>query len=231
MKKLILLLMFLVFMSGVAGAAPTLLLKLTEVEPEVSMHVQLASYNISNMKVGVHNFEMKDFDPSEDPILPRWGFCIEADPSSTQFQSYEVVDLEDAPEPDGPGGNAMGIVKADYIRQLWAARISEVDDDISAAAFQLAVWEIVYDDVWGLSEGSGSFYVYSSTNSNVTGAVALASDWLSDFDFSGDKANLLALQSMSYQDFVVEVVPAPGAILLGGLGMGLVGWLRKRRGL
>jgi len=58
--------------------------------------------------------------------------------------------------------------------------------------------------------GATQTYAYGVDGSNIVGIYQDASDRWHGFQY---------------------VIPAPGAMLLGGLGVGLVGWLRKRRTL
>jgi len=57
-------------------------------------------------------------------------------------------------------------------------------------------------------------------------SLALAGIHRVEVDFTGDFG-----YSLDDLDFNAGVVPVPGAILLGTIGAGLVGWLRRRRAL
>jgi len=72
---------------------------------------------------------------------------------------------------------------------------------------------LVAEQSWNFGTGAGTFNL--SFSSPVSLLVFSDSGW---YDIAID-------------DLTVTPIPAPGAILLGSIGVGLVGWLRRRRTL
>lgn len=73
-------------------------------------------------------------------------------------------------------------------------------------------------DYWGTSWETWSLSVASAGMYTVVFEVRNSLDSIKD-------------SYVGIDNVLLQVIPAPGAVLLGGIGVGLVGWLRRRRTL
>lgn len=103
-----------------------------------------------------------------------------------------------------------------------ATRTSTTDN---SAAFQLAIWEIVYEGGTGLDLTTGTFHI--TNNNGNTAAQNLANTWLTNLPGSSVVA-LTLLHSDNEQDFITVLpgdrdccttVPEPSPLPLAALGL------------
>jgi len=161
-------------------------------------------------------------------------YCTDLNERVTNaVKSYSIV-----PVSATPGSVPMGAAKSAAIADLFGfaagAQLNGSTSNALAAAFQLAVWEIVqdYNPIVGLASLSltgGSFTATKTNGTALSGTVLSAAAGL--FASIGAEASptpLMGLTNDGAQDQVLPgVVPAPGTIALATLGLACAG--RRRR--
>ena len=183
-------------------------------------------------------------------------FCIELGQFAYKsFRTYEKTPVENAPDPyvsSTPTGASIGSQRADLLDLLadnyWTLAFTS---DVYAAAFQLAVWEIVHEsttlapgnplsqplELSKTSSDRGTFYVNNSwLSGDREDAVDLANEWLHNINNNSivhdDNLSLYALSNHYKQDQIYQyipnmpddegTVPEPGSLLVWA-GMCLMG--------
>ncbi len=152
-------------------------------------------------------------------------FCIDIFEhiKTTGVTSYNVVDPAAAPNNYAMVADKAGLL-SHWFGKYYQGNTLDQWTKNEARAFQMGVWEIVFDDLNLIGDVfAGSFFVNGPNT-----ARALAQNWFDDLTWkTGKTLDLVAMSTPSgpavgrYQDQIVVVpVPAavyPGLILLTGL--------------
>ncbi len=127
------------------------------------------------------------------------------------------------------GASHFGTERATDLSRLFTAAQGFVVDKFTSAAMQAGIWEIIYEKSPSFSLTGGTF---TGAPQEAAGQSAFntVNRFLVDLATYKPDARIDVLENAAQQDFLVATtVPEPQTWMLFGVGLGLVGLLRRRR--
>lgn len=226
----------LVSVMGAAASAGTVNLDFQGTGLKQSVRINDTSLGISSLNVSAGQLKFKVLAGGTHPGFTvgaiLFTFCT--DISQGAADGYlTIVDLHQAPAP----GTSMGVDRANLIRLLYATKFAESQTtDLKAAAFQLAVWEIVNEAVIDFSQGTrglagidtsaGDFWASNNAAARTEANTYLDTAFLA-FKDGITGMDLVAGISPTIQDQIF-IIPLPTGAGLACAGLMAIGARRKR---
>ncbi len=216
-----------------------------------TLAVTLNGTAFPNTPVGPFYWNQNQVPPNTNFPPPIATFCIELDQSQPlppigSNTTFSVVNPNAAPTIGNNPAKIAAIAElyGRYYQLAWNDK-NTFHGSVDSAAFQLALWELVYDGAASKNLATGNFQApglgtYTTTAQNMLNSLN-GSDAFNQ-NFGGYELIALlapATQPAKPQDFVQDqlilrpkgVVPAPPAVLLAGIGalalLGRARWTRR----
>jgi hypothetical protein len=126
------------------------------------------------------------------------------------------------------GASYFGADKATDLSRLFTAAQGFVVDKFTSAAMQAGIWEIIYEHGESFSLTGGTFKG-APEDAAGQGAFDKINGFLMNLDAYKADARIDVLSNGEHQDFLVATIPEPETWMLFGMGLGVIGLLRRRR--
>jgi len=126
------------------------------------------------------------------------------------------------------GVSYFGATKAADLSRLFTAAQGFVVDKFTSAAMQAGIWEIIYEHGPSFSLTGGTFKG-APAEAAGQGAFNVVNGFLMNLGNYSAEAGIDVLTNGEHQDFLVATIPEPETWMLLGVGLGVVGLLRRRR--
>ena len=126
------------------------------------------------------------------------------------------------------GVSYFGATKTADLSRLFTAAQGFVVDRFTSAAMQAGIWEIIYEHGPSFSLTGGTFKG-APEEAAGQGAFDVVNGFLANLGAYGADARIDVLKNGEHQDFLVATIPEPETWMLLGMGLGVVGLLRRRR--
>ena len=147
-------------------------------------------------------------------------WCAELTQSFSFGVSYEYEQVS--------GASYFGAEKATDLSRLFTAAQGFVVDSFTSAAMQAGIWEIIYEHDPSFSLFGGTFKG-APVDEAGQNAFNTINGFLMNLDSYSAAAQIDVLTNGQHQDFLVATIPEPETWMLFGLGLGVVGLIRRRR--
>lgn len=208
----------LVIPAGMA-TADTVTAKLDNVSPSQVVTIHYDGQNLGGAYAGSINWTETASSGATAPTGNFSTYCIDLTQEINIGHSYDytIADILDAPNPKPPTASpsdvGMSANDAREIENLYAQEYDGIGtDNDKAAAFQISIWEMMYETAPTYDATSGNFYV-TGASANVlnlvSSDVAAASASGVNLQFHNQ---ILAMTSPTAQDqlFIGAAVPQGG---------------------
>lgn len=204
-----------------AASATEISLKYTGMEGAgVKIDIEQFSRDRDNVTAGLLNFQTNDKTSFA-------AYCVELGQyTSTSFSTYTVGSFNESQNSN--------------LQKLLSANYAEVDTNAERAAFQIAVWELTHETKAGaftVTEGRKDDQGFALNNS--TDNYASLRDKANSYLAAGAEYtkpslyNIEKLSNAQHQDLLrfnaVTAVPEPSSYALLMAGLGVIGFLSRRR--